>query len=274
MSTQVEKYMEWLEHGRMLSANTIKNVRSDLKEVDGDVEELTRQKVEQIIMQDNKRGLSSATVNRKVSSIRGYVQYLIDNGVIEGKNFVTKHMTPRIRNEKTKTISKEKLDELYSEAPRDIKYLLSLMGYSGMRIDEALSVGELHYDNNNVPYVHLTKTKGDRPRDVSLALVKDIDLIKEVLSEGGLQSQRGRRTTNSAYRILVSFFKKQDVNITPHGLRATYSAILMDADVNINVIRSQLGHVAMGELGAITARYVGEATPEQQAKELKEVFGV
>lgn len=266
--TQVKKYIEWLKYGRNLAPNTIKSIENDFEQYEGNLENATRSDIEMFVIKQNKSGLSSATVARRVASLRGFFEWQLYNGYRTGLNPAAGKIAPKIINAKTKILTKEKLDKIYNQAPEDIKYLLSLMGYSGMRISEAINVSELLYDDNGVPYVHLTETKGNKERVVSLALVKDIDIIEKVLKNGGLRSERGRRTKNSAWRILNKFFNKHDLDITPHGLRASFSTMLAERDVNTVIIRDLLGHTTGENLNATTSRYIKQSTPEQQAKEL------
>jgi len=267
-STHIDKYMEWLEHGRQFSKNTLRDVRGDLETFDGNLDEALRFQFEQYVVKENKRGMASATVNRRISTMRNYMQWLIDNDLRSGKNPVSKHMTPRVRHEHHKSIGKELLDELYESANKDVKYAIALMGYAGFRIGEVANLDNYYYDANGILAAHLKDTKGGKERHVSLALVPDPELIKTVIDNGGLQGQRGRRTANSIWRIVKAHVGKT----TPHDLRATFSTMLVENDVNVAVVRDMLGHTDLqGE--TMTSRYVSTTPVEKQAKELMEVFG-
>lgn len=264
--THIDKYMDWLEHGRKFSKNTLKAVRHDLEMFDGNIDEALRYEFEAFIMQQNKKGMSSATVNRRISTMRNYMQWLIDNEIRNGKNPITNGMTPRVRHKHHKGVSKEELDNLYNKSSDDVKYFIALAGYTGMRISEVVSVNEILYEDDK-PYIHLKDTKNGYDRKVSLALVPDFKLVKRYVDQGGVIGQRGKLTANALYRRVV-----KETGLKPHDFRATFSKLLMDKDVNVNVLRTMLGHTASGELGEVTARYVGEATIEKQAQALKEVF--
>ena len=76
--TQVERYLDWLRYGRELSDNTIKSIENDLKQFTGTLEDAIRMDVEMFVMKQNKNGLSSATVARRVASLKGFFEWQIE----------------------------------------------------------------------------------------------------------------------------------------------------------------------------------------------------
>lgn len=266
--TQVERYLEFLEYGRQFSKNTLRDMKSDLETFDGNLDEALRYEVENYIMKENKRGMSSATINRRISTMRNYIQWLIDNDLRSGKNPITKHMTPRVRHKHHEGITESELKDLYNKVSDDVKYFLNLSAWAGLRISEVVSVNEILHDLNGDPYIHLKNTKNGYDRKVSIKHVPDIELVKEVVAQGGLQSQRGKRTANSLYRLVRS-----ETGRKPHDFRSTFSKIAVERGLEINTLRTILGHTEMQGLNRITANYIGETPVEQQSKELMEVFG-
>lgn len=274
--TQVKKYLEWLEYGRNLAPNTLKNVESDLRKFGEGIDEALRMDVERFVMKENKRGMSTASVARAVASLRGYFEWQLYNGLRNGLNPAAGKIAPKIKNKETKVLTKEELDYLYENAPtKNIKVAVALMGYAGLRIGEVIGIGkhnQLFYDDNGVLAVHLTQTKGDKERLVSLELIPDKDLIVATAQNKGLQSERGSLTENGLWRQLKAYFKKMKFDrLTPHGLRGTFSTILAESGVNSVIIRDLLGHSTL-EGNVITSRYIKTTSVETQAKVLKEML--
>lgn len=267
-----QRYIEWLQHGRLLSKNTIKSIEHDFKVFGDHLENATRFDVEMFIMQQNKQGVSTATINRRVSSIRGFFQWQIDNDFRTGKNPAAHNITPKIKNNSHESISYNELIQLYNKAPDpSLKAAIGLMGFAGMRIGEVVSVGsknKVYEDKNGFKAIHLTDTKGGYERKVTLGLVPDIDLINNIVSDGGFKGQRGNLSENGLWRRLTNYFIKMGYkDLTPHGLRATFATISVERGARVDVVRDVMGHTTLNG-NAITSRYVSVTSVEDQCNEL------
>lgn len=274
--TQTEKYLEWLKYGRNLSDNTIKSIKNDFEQFEGDLETATRSDVEMFVIKQNKQGLSSATVARRVASYKGFFEWQIQNDLRTGKNPAEWKVAPKIKNISHKPITQEELEELYTKAPtKDLKAAIALMGYAGLRIGEVTNVGiknMVFKDENGEYAIHLRDTKGGKERKVTLGLLPEPEIVKNIAQNGGFKGQRGNLSENGLWRRIKKYFNKIGKgNITPHDLRATFGTMLIENDVNVAVVRDMLGHTTL-EGNEITSRYVGVTSVEQQAKVLKGAF--
>lgn len=275
---QEKRYLEFLEYGRLLSQNTIKSIENDFsifKDVlEIDVAEAKRRDVEAFVMAQNRLKLATATVARRVSSIKGFFDWQIENEYREGLNPANGKVAPKVINESHKSIGVETLKRLYTQAPsKEIKTMIALMGYAGLRLDEVATLSienKVFRDENGVLAVDLKRTKGNRPRKVSLALVPDQSLVEQV-GLVGFVGQRGKLSANGVWRRVKGYLNKQGLkNVSPHDLRATFATMLAKNDVNMVVIRDMLGHTTL-DGNAITSRYVTVTSVEEQAKELEKM---
>lgn len=274
--TQVERYLEWLKYGRNLSDNTIKSIENDLKQFTGSLENAIRMDVEMFVMNQNKQGLASATVARRVASLKGFFEWQIYNGLRQGINPAAGKVAPKIKNKSHTAITKKELDDLYYNATnKQERAAIGLMGYAGLRIGEVMALGitnNVYTDSTGELAIHLVDTKGGKERKVSLALLPDQELIQEIYDQGGFKGQRGRLTENGMWRRLKKYFKKAGyAALSPHDLRATFGTMLIENDVNVAVVRDMLGHSSL-QGNEITSRYVSTAPVERQAQVLKEAF--
>lgn len=268
--TQIERYLEFLEHARQFSKNTLKAVRYDLEMFDGDLENAIRADIEMFVIKENKRGMASATVNRRVSTLRGFFDWAIDNGLRLGRNPASGKLTPRVKNVHHEAISKEELDYLYDNANNEVKYIIGLMGYAGLRISEVQALDNYFYDDNGVLAAHLKNTKGGKERYVSLALCPEPELIIRIIDQGGLHGERGKLSTNALWRRVSAY-----TNVKPHAFRSTFATLLVEKNVNVATVRDLMGHTTLdGQKSDVTSRYVKTVSVEKQAQELKEAFGV
>lgn len=270
--TQKKQYLEWIRYGRKLSENSIKSIESDFNQFGDHLETATRQDIEMFIMDMNRRGLSTASVARRVSSVRNFKQWQLYNGLIDKDPTQGGRLSPRVSNKSHTTLSYKQLESLYSNSPnRNIRVAVGLMAYAGLRIGEVVELGVTNFvyrDENGVQAIYLKDTKGGKERKVSLALLPD------EISNDPIKGQRGVYTSNGLWRILSKYFAEQGFkDLSPHGLRASYSTLLVQSDVRVDIVRDILGHSGIGEFNGnhITSRYVAAATVEMQAQALQQL---
>ena len=267
------KYLEFLKYGRRLANNTVKSIENDLAQFGDNLIEATRANVERFVMEQNKQGLSTATVARRIASLKGFFEWQIYNGQRTGINPADGKLSPKVKNESHQAISEEKLYALYTNAHDDIlKVAIALSGYAGLRIGEIVGLGKtskVFRDSEGHLAINLTKTKGDRPRKVTLALVPHKELIEQY--QNGLIGQRGRLSEHGLWRKMRRYFDSQGMgDLSPHGLRATFASLLVAKGVRVDIVRDMLGHASLAG-NEITSRYVSTNSVEKQYQALTNI---
>lgn len=275
--TQVEKYLEWLKYGRELSDNTIKSINNDLKQFTGSLENAMRMDIEMFVMNQNKEGLASATVARRIASLKGFFEWQLENDLRNGRNPAGGKVAPKIKNNNHEPITEKELSTLYiNSTNKQERAAIALMGYAGLRIGEVMALAngnDVYEDENGDLAIHLRDTKGGKERKVSLALLPDQELIKDIYNHGGFKGQRGQLTENGMWRRLKKYFNAMGFkSLSPHGLRATFSTMLSEHGVQGIIISDMLGHTTSDGINSITMRYIKRSTVEQQAQALREAF--
>ena len=266
---QTQQYLEFLEFGRKLSKNTIKSIEHDFTTFGEGLEQATRKDVERYVMDQNKKGMSTGTLARRVASIKGFFEWQQYNDYRVGINPAGGKIAPKIKNESHQAITRNELDYLYNNAPNDnIKVAIGLMGYAGMRIGEVVELGSnnhIYYDENGVLAIDLKETKGGKERKVSLALLPD------EISNEPLKGQRGVYTSNGLWRILSKYFAEQGFkDLSPHALRKTFATVITKAGLHSIFTRDLLGHSSI-DGNFITSKYLGSTTVEEQAQALQQL---
>lgn len=270
---QTEQYLRFLEHGRMLSHNTVKSIEHDFTVFGDTIETAVRGDVENFVMDQNMNKLSTGTIARRISSLKGFFDWQIYNGYRTGINPAGGKMAPKIKNESHQAITRNELDYLYNNAPNDnIKVAIGLMGYAGMRIGEVVELGStnhIYYDENGILAIDLKETKGGYERKVTLGLIPNTNLVEMVQAQGGLLGQRGILSSNGLWRQMSKYFKDMGhEDFSPHGLRATFATVSTQSHVRVDVVRDVLGHTTLSG-NAITSRYVSVTSVENQYEELR-----
>lgn len=211
----------------------------------------------------SERGYSKTTVNRRLSAVRTFLQWVSDQDIIEGA--VPPIAGPKNPRRLPRVVSNADLEKLLQPSktgePVDIRddAILELMYATGARISElaALRINDIDSTEQLVHYWG----KGDKERVVPfhrLALEK----INRYLLEARPALIRPDRLRGdgagkvfigksgkplSADSIRVAFKRRLasvgiDSSVTPHDIRHSFATDLLTHDVDLRSVQEMLGH--------------------------------
>jgi integrase/recombinase XerD len=215
---------------------------------------------------ETDRGNQVRTRNQRLAAIRGLFDYLarrVPEMLKEAQNVAT-IPTKRIAPAETFFLEQDEMQSLFASLPakgstalRD-RVLLLFLYNTGARVQE---VADLRYKNLELegqPRVHL-HGKGDKWRVCPL-WKETVTLLKQLVAEHSTNdperavfvSLQGLALTRfGIYKIVRrhtrSLLKPNESprRISPHTFRHTSAVHLLEAGVEVNVIRGWLGHVSL-----------------------------
>jgi integrase/recombinase XerC len=290
--SKINDYLDYLSNVRGMSAQTLRAYYNDLgkfaewnQHCGIEAEDAEPRDVRSFMEELGTQGLSAVSVNRCLSSIRGFFRYLV--------RFSLRADDPStgIRNLKTpKTLPGflwEREMAQFAELPRTAQCLwkerdaaLILTMYSaGLRISEVTSIRlcDCKADFSSA----LVVGKGDKERQVffsreaqsaiSAYIPERLEKLKErsavdrlfISMKGKPLSVSGTRWIIAQYSALFDAATGLDKNIHPHSLRHSFATHLVKAGCDIRVVQELLGHKNI----STTARYA-----HVDLKRLKEVY--
>ncbi|MCP1143669.1 tyrosine-type recombinase/integrase [Lysinibacillus endophyticus] len=256
----IVEFLKSLKYKQM-SPQTIQGYAGDLKQfqkhLTGNsnapafVSSITEEKVESFKQSQIKKGLSAASVNRRINAVSSFCQFA-----------VKKHWLPynpardvdRVKGQKPKRtfLSKREMQQLIANVKHPIiKYVVILMSNTGLRVSEAanLRIQDVDFEQN---MVHVIQGKGGKNRDVPMspALKKELQYyLYNVRPEttsinffatkktGGISQQYINRVIKETCQTLG--FSKE---VTSHALRHSFASNLVKTDTHVAVISNLLGH--------------------------------
>jgi integrase/recombinase XerD len=212
-------------------------------------------------------GLSLASLNRVISSLKGFYKYCsiessIDNPMLESITHKLPRKLPRALSidEITNLIESAKREgDLMS--PRDFA-ILELLYSTGARVSEivGINIADLSISkigNDEVSVLKL-KGKGSKERFVPLGrfaisalddyLVRTRPGLVEKSSKANsalfLNSRGGRLSRQSAWQIVLDAAVATNLlgKVSPHVFRHSYATHLLDGGADIRVVQELLGH--------------------------------
>ncbi len=269
MKEQVEQFLKYITEVKGYSNNTLAAYRNDLSqfmiflksrvagwdEVNRDII------VDYIMVMKAEQEYASSTVARKVAAIKSFFHYLVDQGKLADDPTATLD-SPKVRKRLPRAIAKEDLERLLSEPAREQtpkalrdRALLEVLYATGLRVTELVSL--------NVDDVNLASTtlRVIRAKDKSERLVpihkRAILPLQDYLERGRIQllrdpnepalflNHRGRRLTRQGLWLIVKHYVREVglvEDVTPHTLRHTYAAHLVNNKTDLEYVQELLGH--------------------------------
>lgn len=237
---------------------------------------------------EQKRHNQVRTRNHRLAAIRTFFEYLAtrEPTMIVEAQMVASIPVKRTSPPQTLYMEHDEIDALFSSLPscgtfalRDHALLLFLYN-TGARVQEVADLRVAHLELDLHPRVRL-HGKGDKWRVCPL-WVKTASLLRQLIENRSspqspdnpvFTSRSGSALTRfGIYKIVrrhtANLMKKgydnQPRTISPHIFRHTTAVHLLEAQVEINVIRAWLGHVSL----ETTNRYA-EVTIRMKAEALK-----
>lgn len=227
------------------------------------------------------KGVSTRTINRKLSTLRSYYNFLMKRGKIS-KDPTQKILPPKTEKKLPSIIQEAPLGEFLSEeeigtsfiALRD-RLIIELLYSTGMRRSELINLKDLDVDRSLSQIKVLGKGSKERIIPISKALKVKIDLYNEVkndtFSEENIDTNlfltsKGKKMyPKLVYNIVTKYMKlvSTSQNKSPHVLRHSFATHLMNSGADLNAVKELLGHSSLSATQVYTHNSI---------EKLKEVY--
>ena len=206
----------------------------------------------------NENGFAAATVSRSVASIKAFFHYMLNEGIID-TDPSTSLKAPKIEKKLPEVLTTEEvirlLDQPKGDSPKEIrdKAMLELLYATGIRVTELMN---LKISDVNMQLSYISCSDGNRSRVVpfgkaaKVALQKYLDGAREALVEDQTSNVlfancSGQQMSRQGFWKLIKYYaKKAGINsdITPHTLRHSFAAHLVENGADLHAVQEMLGH--------------------------------
>ena len=265
MSDLFEAYEEYLKTEKKASENTVSSYLRDVHQFAHAMEEsgielldVVAQDVEDYTHQLSRRGKSPATVTRSVASIKSFYNCLIALGKVDRNP--AKGVAPAKVERKLPQVLTGKEVELFLEQPdcTDLKgyrdrAMLELLYATGIRVSELI---DLDLDDLNLPGGVLKCYSKGKERIIPLyqtairALSEYVhnvrpQLVEDVEETALFVNMNGERMSRQGFWKLIKYYQEKagiQKDITPHTLRHSFAAHLLENGADLRSIQEMLGH--------------------------------
>ncbi|NLY43820.1 MAG: site-specific tyrosine recombinase XerD [Clostridiaceae bacterium] len=266
MEALVQKFVDFLEHEKGLSDNTLQSYRRDIQQYISYLNEMNMTNIAGVnktavityLLYLQKKGRATSTISRNLASIRSFYQYLNKLNMIEQDP--TKNLeSPKVEKKLPQILSTQEV-ELLLEQPKCVdlkgyrdKAMLELLYATGIRVSELI---QLDIDDINLEMGFIKCNKGNKERIIPLgsvaihALEEYINKARKMMIQDPNETAlfvncNGRRLTRQGFWKIIKLYKNQakiNKEITPHTLRHSFAAHLLENGADLKSIQEMLGH--------------------------------
>lgn len=265
MSELLLVYEDFLKTEKQASSNTVSSYMRDVCQFAAAMDsksvpltQVANQDVEDYARALTKRGKSPATVTRSVASIKSFYSCMVNKGLVD-QNPAKGVSAAKVERKLPQVLTGKEV-ELFLEQPEctDLKgyrdrAMLELLYATGIRVSELI---ELNVSDLNLPGGVLRCFSKGRARIIPLyptavrALGEYVNNVRpqlvDAVGETALfVNMNGERMSRQGFWKLIKYYQEKagiQKDITPHTLRHSFAAHLLENGADLRSIQEMLGH--------------------------------
>lgn len=270
---EIKMFTEYLRLERRSSEHTVKSYETDLVQFRDFIcgnskstscsEYFTDRNVRMWMMNLKENGLSSRSINRKLSSLKAFATYLKKVGKMD-KNPLYKISSQKISKRLPEFVAENDMDkmttnEFYSDdfAGKRDEFMIELFYATGMRLSELINLKHLDF----MPAERQVKVFGKRSKERICPLNDYIinrynEYLESKKQQGfDVSSQAWLLVTDKGEKLYAKFVYRKVTQYlglvttidkkSPHVLRHTFATQMLNNGADLNAIKELLGHASL-----------------------------
>ena len=255
MEQEIKGFVSYLHNVKKTSQNTELSYQRDLMKM---MRFLRTQKVEKsrdvtetnlnsYILDLEKKGMAAATVSRNIASMKAFYLYMLKNG--EVTTDPAEHLkAPKVEKKVPDVLSVSDMEKLL-EQPGDRtakglrdKAMLELLYATGIRVTELIS---LRLEDVNWKLDYIICRDRTKERIIPFGTLAREELVSGKECDMLFPNCSGESMSRQGFWKLLKQYVKQagiQMEITPHTLRHSFAAHLVDNGADLHMVQEMLGH--------------------------------
>lgn len=266
MEKEIGAFITYLHNVKNTSGNTEMSYRRDLEKVSHFMESRGIHETKDVKAQDladyvkflEDSKFAVATVSRNIASLKAFYHYLVQEGLVE-EDISDKLKAPKIEKKAPEIMTPDEvvrlLEQPSGDSPKEIrdKAMLELLYATGIRVTELIT---LRLSDVNMQMSFILCRDRNKERIIPFgaaaknALARYLDGTREEMlenkkSEVLFANCSGQPMSRQGFwKLIKHYAKKADIqaDITPHTLRHSFAAHLVENGADLRSVQEMLGH--------------------------------
>lgn len=266
MEKEIKAFIAYLHNVKNTSTNTEMSYKRDLEKVQHfmaargiqEITAISEQDLEDYVkyLEDNK--FAAATVSRNIASLKAFYHYMVQEGTVP-EDISETLKAPKIEKKIPEIMSPDEvvrlLEQPSGDTPKEIrdKAMLELLYATGIRVTELIT---LKISDVNMPMNFILCRDRNKERIIPFgtaaknALARYLDgtrdeMLENKASDVLFANCSGQPMSRQGFWKLIKYYaKKADIkaDITPHTLRHSFAAHLVENGADLRSVQEMLGH--------------------------------
>lgn len=264
----IDTFLNFLQYEKRFPLSTIRSYKTDIHQFSefcqnqldlSEFDQVSHKNIRDWIVKLMESGISSRSVNRKISSLKSFYKFLLREGLLN-KNPMDRVVAPKSKKSLPGFVEKEAMDILLDQFNFGSDYtgvrnqmILEMLYLTGMRRAELVNLECKDVSTSDMWIKVLGKRNKERIIPISRIFAGRIQQYLQLRQETfpGTSENNLFLTIKSkaiypelVYRIvhkylrLVTTIEKK----SPHTLRHTFATHMLNSGADINAIKELLGH--------------------------------
>lgn len=266
MEQAIEQFITYLHNVKKTSANTELSYRRDLKKVIlflrskglTDLVDIKKEDLEEYVASMKEQHFATATVSRNIASMKAFFHFLCQEKLI-GKDISESLKAPKIEKKMPEILTTEEvvrlLEQPSGDSPKEVrdKAMLELLYATGIRVTELIT---LKISEVNLPMSFIVCRDAHKERAIPFgmaaknALIKYLtdareQMVEDKSSDILFANCSGSPMSRQGFWKLIKYYSKKagiTADITPHTLRHSFAAHLVENGADLRSVQEMLGH--------------------------------
>ena len=266
MSDAIQSFIQYLHNTKKSSGNTEVSYERDLKKLDqflreqglDDVTQVTATNLNSYMLYMERRRFAPSTVSRSVASIRAFYQYLVKIKEISENPSESLH-PPKVEKKMPEILTVEEVDLLLAQpkgnTPKGMRdrAMLELLYATGIRVSELIHL-ELSDVNLQLGFLTCRESGRERMGPCGSVAKKALQAYMPEARPGFVTEEdcpllftncSGKVMSRQGFwKILKGYAGAAGIqaDITPHTLRHSFAAHLLQNGADLKSLQEMLGH--------------------------------
>jgi len=266
MEEKLEEFIVYLNDVKKTSRNTELSYKRDLTKLEnylyaqgiGELNKITVTTLQAYVLQMERGGFAAATVSRNIASIKAFFHFLFRKGYIR-EDIAEDLKAPKIEKKLPEILTTEEVNRLLDQprgnTPKDLRdrAMLELLYATGIRVSELISL-KVSDVNFQVGYIVCRDARKERvvpfgtPAKRALSeYVKNARslMLADQSSDVLFTNCSGQPMSRQGFWKLIKYYARKagiTADITPHTLRHSFAAHLVENGADLRSVQEMLGH--------------------------------